>query len=688
MMAEGHRKVTSQHLKRNAYLYVRQSTLRQVMENTESTKRQYALREKAVALGWPVERIVVIDADLGQSAATSDREGFQRLVTEVSMGHAGIVLGLEVSRLARSSADWYRLLEICALTDTLISDEDGLYDPNQFNDRLLLGLKGTMSEAELHILRARMRGGILSKAKRGELKQRLPVGFVYDQSDRVVLDPDQQVQQALHSLFRIFRRTGSAFMTVREFNQQGLQFPRHLRNGPRNGDVIWAPLTHSATLHVLHNPRYAGAYFYGRTQTKRTPGGGTTCRLLPREEWCSLIRDAHPGYITWDEYEENVSRLTENANAFGLDRRKSPPREGPALLQGLAICGVCGNRMTVRYHMHQGRVNPEYVCQRNSIENAEKGPCQTVPGAGLDRAVGALLVEAMTPMALEVALAVQAELEARAAEVDQLRRQQVERARYEADLAQRRYMKVDPENRLVADTLEAEWNQKLRELSEAQESYQRQTERDRRVLDDRQRAEVLSLATDFPRLWEDPNTTDRDRKRMVRLLIDDVTLLRTDRLTAHVRLKGGTTCTLVMPVPLPAWQLRRTNDAVLQEIDRLLDNHTDSQVARVLNEQGVRTYEGNLFTGLKVNELRHRHGLKDHFSRMRAKGMLTLDEVAAALDVHPSTAKYWHQRGILKGHPYNDKGQCLFDPPGEDAPVKYKHKSPPKQGRHKKLSDH
>jgi DNA invertase Pin-like site-specific DNA recombinase len=379
-MGEERQKVTSHHLKRNAYVYVRQSTLRQVLENTESTKRQYALREKAVTLGWPLERVVVIDSDLGRSAATADREGFQRLVAEVGLGRAGIVLGLEVSRLARNSADWYRLLEICGLTDTLISDEDGLYDPNQFNDRLLLGLKGTMSEAELHVLRARMRGGVLSKAKRGELKQRLPVGFVYDQSDRAVLDPDQEVQQAVRSLFQTFRRTGSAFMTVRTFNEEGLQFPRHLRNGPYDGDVIWASLTHSATLRTLHNPRYAGAFFYGRTETKRTPDGGTAYRLLPRDEWYSLIRDAHPGYITWDEYEENISRLTGNANAFGLDRRKSPPREGPALLQGLLICGVCGKRMTVRYHAYSGRVSPEYVCQRDRIENAGKAHCQMVPG--------------------------------------------------------------------------------------------------------------------------------------------------------------------------------------------------------------------------------------------------------------------------------------------------------------------
>jgi hypothetical protein len=346
------------------------------------------------------------------------------------------------------------------------------------------------------------------------------------------------------------------------------------------------------------------------------------------------------------------------------------------LLQGLVICGVCGKRMTVRYHARSGQLIPEYICQRDLIETAGKGACQVVPGAGLDKAMGDLLTEAMTPMMLEVALAVQGELAEGASEVDRLRRQQVERARYEADLAQRRYMRVDPENRLVADQLEAEWNRKLRELSEAQESYRRQTEADQFALDERHRAEVLALAADFPRLWRDPNTADRDRKRIVRLLIEDVTLIRTDWLTAHVRFKGGTARTLVMPVPLPAWQLRRTDEAVLREIDRLLDDHTDSEVAHVLNERGMRTYEGRLFTGAKVAKLRCRHGLKDHFSRMRAAGMLTLEEAAAALAVRTTTVKDWNQQGLLKGHPYNDKGQCLFDRPGEDAPVKFKHKLP------------
>jgi DNA invertase Pin-like site-specific DNA recombinase len=370
MTGVAHQKVNAGHLKRNAYLYVRQSTLRQVFENTESTKRQYGLRQHAVALGWPVERIIVIDSDLGQSGASAvDREGFQKLVTEVSLGKAGIVLGLEVSRLARNSTDWHRLLEICALTDTLILDEDGVYDPSHFNDRLLLGLKGTMSEAELHVLRARLQGGILNKARRGELQCPLPVGFVYNTSSEPVLDPDKQVQESIRFFFETFRRTASACGVVKTFRQKGLLFPRRLKKGPNKGDLVWAELPHSRTLHILHNPRYAGAFVYGRSRTRNNPNGGTSYTRLPREEWM-LLKNAHPGYISWEQYEENLRRLQENAQVNGSDRRKSPPREGPALLQGLVVCGICGSRMTIRYHARQGRLVPEYVCQRDGIEHA------------------------------------------------------------------------------------------------------------------------------------------------------------------------------------------------------------------------------------------------------------------------------------------------------------------------------
>src|SRR5499425_1104939 len=401
MNQDAHQKVKTTHLKRNAYLYIRQSTLRQVFENSESTKRQYALRQKAVALGWPEDRIIVLDSDLGQSGASAaDREGFQRLVTEVSLGRAGIVLGLEVSRLARNSTDWHRLLEICALTDALILDEDGIYDPAHFNDRLLLGLKGTMSEAELHVLRARLQGGIRNKARRGELFVRPPMGYVYTPERKMVLNPDQQVQQAVRLLFETFRRTGSAMATVKYFAEQGLQFPRRVHTGPNKGDVVWAGLEHSRALRILHNPRYTGAFVYGRTHTRKTVDGDWIIEPVPREEWEVLIREAHVGYLHWDEYEQNQRRLRDNRQAYGEDRRKSPPREGPALLQGLLICGRCGKRMTVRYHSRRGRMVPDYVCQREVIEHAEP-ICQHIPGAAIDEEIGNILIEAVTPVAIE-----------------------------------------------------------------------------------------------------------------------------------------------------------------------------------------------------------------------------------------------------------------------------------------------
>jgi DNA invertase Pin-like site-specific DNA recombinase len=667
---EQHHKVTAGHLQREAYLYVRQSTLRQVLENTESTKRQYALRERAVALGWPLERVVVIDSDLGQSGASSDREGFQKLVAAVGMGQVGVVLGLEVSRLARNNADWHRLLEICALTDTLILDEDGLYNPGHFNDRLLLGLKGTMSEAELHVLRARLQGGILAKASRGELEMALPVGLVYTPEGRIVLEPDQQVQGALRTFFETFQRTGSASATVRSFREQGLLFPRRLRTGPHKGELVWSPLLHWRALRVLYNPRYAGAFVFGRTRTRKTPDGPGRVRALPREEWHTLLRDVHPGYISWEEYEENLGRLRENAQAHGENRRQSPPREGPALLQGLVLCGRCGERMTIRYRSHRGRLLPIYVCQKAGIATAQP-ICQSILGAGLDDTIGELLVEAVTPLALEVALSVQQELETRAEEVDRLRGQQVERARYEAELAQRRYLRVDPDNRLVADSLEADWNQKLRALAGAQEEYERQRQTECALLDEQKRAEVLALATDFPRLWRDSSTSDRERKRMVRLLLSDVTLLKQEQLVAQVRFRGGATRTLRLPLPLNAWQLRLPDPAVVAEIDRLLDHHTDAEVVAILNERGLRPGHAKRFSRLILFKLRRAHGLDDRFTRLRRQGLLTQEELAGLLGVSVKTLKAWRYAGLLHGHVYNDRGECLYDPPGDHTPTRH-----------------
>jgi DNA invertase Pin-like site-specific DNA recombinase len=665
-----HQKITASHLRRDAYLYVRQSTVRQVFENTESTRRQYALRERAVALGWPIERVNVIDSDLGKSGASSaDREGFQRLVGEVGMGRAGIVLGLEVSRLARNSTDWHRLLEICALTDTLILDEDGIYSPGDFNDRLLLGLKGTMSEAELHVLRARLRGGILEQARRGALKTPLPVGLVYDPADKVVLDPDGQVRKSIAHLFETFERTGSASATVRHFREQGLRFPRRPRGGPHKGELLWESLRHWRVLRVLHNPRYAGAFFFGRSRTHKRPGGTVEVEMLPREEWTAFLPDAHPGYISLERFEANLVRLRENARAHGSERRKSPPREGPALLQGLAICGVCGLRMTVRYHTRKGRQWPMYVCQRESIETATS-KCQSIPGSGIDETIGRLLVEAVTPMTLEVALQVQDELEARASEADALRRQRVERARYEANLARRRFMDAEPGNRLVVDVLEAEWNNKLRVLHDAQEELEHRLAQDHQELSEERRRQILALASDFPRLWNDPKTPTRERKRMVRLLIEDVTLIKGDEITAGVRFRGGTTQSLTLPLAQPAWQLRQTSAEVVAEIGALLDNHTEGQIACILNERGHVSGEGKAFHAIMVKRLRRAYGIKTRYDRLREAGMLTLGEIADLLAVKTGTVKVWRDHGLLRAHAFNDKNECLYEHPGDDPPSK------------------
>jgi DNA invertase Pin-like site-specific DNA recombinase len=669
MTGTAHEKVSAEHLKRNAYLYIRQSTLRQVFENTESTIRQYDLRQRAIALGWPIERIIVIDSDLGQSAATAaDREGFQRLVTEVSLERAGIVLGLEVSRLARNSTDWHRLLEICALTDTLILDEDGLYDPRHFNDRLLLGLKGTMSEAELHVIRARLQGGIWNKARRGELQCPLPVGLIYNAEGRPILDPDKQVQDSLRFFFDTFHRTGSACAVIRAFRQKQLLFPQRLRKGPHKGELEWAALMHSRALCILHNPRYAGAFVYGRKRTRLKPNGSTTYTQLPREQWV-LLKDVHPGYISWGQYEENLQQLRENAHANGQDRRSSPAREGPALLQGLAVCGICGSRMTVRYHTRQTKLIPEYVCQSDGADHIIS-VCHRVFGEHVDQAVSQLLIESMTPLALEVTLTVQQEIQARLDEVDRLRKKAVERARYEADLAQRRYLHVDPANRLVADSLEAEWNDKLRALNAAQVEYEKRRQNDCVAVSDQQRASIAALARDFPRVWQNPNTPDRERKRLVRLLLEDVTLTRKDQITVQVRFKGGITKALTVPAPLNGWQQRATSPEIVRQLDRLLDHNTYAQIASVLNGLGQCSGEGKAFTARIVAGIRRRYGLTSRYDRLRKAGMLTVLEMAAMLGTTPQPVRIWHRRGLLRGHAYNDKNDCLFEHPGDNPPCK------------------
>jgi DNA invertase Pin-like site-specific DNA recombinase/DNA-binding transcriptional regulator YiaG len=662
-------KVTSAHLARSAYLYVRQSTLRQVLTNTESATRQYALRQRAIALGWHAEQVITIDVDQGQSGASAaDREGFQRLVADVGMGRAGIVLGLEVSRLARNNADWHRLLEICALSGTLICDEDGLYDPGEFNDRLLLGLKGTMSEAELHFIRARLRGGQLSKARRGELKMGLPVGLVYDPADKIVLDPDAGVRDAIAQVFAIFARTGSARAVVAEFNAAGLLFPVRIRKGAHKGELAWMPLRHWRVLRTLHNPRYAGAFVYGqRRETRSASTGKKTLVSLPREQWFAFIPNAHAGYLSFEQFEANQAVLLANAQAHGRERDKGPAREGSALLQGLAICANCGRRMSVRYHVRRGVEIPDYQCMRECIDGAASR-CLAVPGAGVDDAIGQLLLDTLTPLALEVALSVQTELQTRAEQADTLRRGHVERARHRADLARRRYLSVDPDNRLVADSLEADWNQALRAVQTANDEYEKATSEAAVALTDEAKSRIQSLASDFPALWSDSGTPQRERKRMIRLLIEDVTLAKTDHIHAHVRFRGGQTTSLTLPIPPTSWQLRQTHPDTLAALDRLLDEHTDAEIAERLNAAGHRSGESKPFTHAIVLDLRRAHDMPSHIERLRARGLLSIDEVAERLAVHPSTIKAWHRAGLLVSHKANDKNQRLFEPPTPGDP--------------------
>lgn len=670
MPQRANQKVTASHLKRQAYCYVRQSTLKQVIENTESTKRQYALRERAMALGWPATRIVTVDSDLGESAASvADRKGFQKLMTELSPGRVGLVMGLEVSRLARNNADWARLLEICAITDTLILDEEGVYDATDFNDRLLLNMKGTFSEVELHVLRSRLRGGVVSKARRGEFKTRLATGFVYDHNDKIIIDPDQQIQQSIRLFFDIFQRTGAAFATVKAFAKDDVKFPCRVYSGPDKGELKWQPLTSGRAQAILKNPRYAGAYYFGRQRSRKNVDGSTAYFQVPRDEWLVLIKDAHPGYIAWEQYEENLRRLQQNAVAYNIIDRKTSAREGPCLLQGLAVCGKCGQRMTIRYkYRRKGRIEPAYLCQRNRVERWESS-CQYIPGAVIDDAIGKQLLESVTPLTLEVALEVQKELENRFNEVDRLRKQSVERAEYEANLARRRFMRADPDNRLVVDTLEAEWNEKLRHLQDVSDHYEKHRRQESEKLKMNQQKEVFKLAKDFPKLWENPKTPAREKKRMIRFLIEDVTMIKGEDITLHVRFKGGAEKMLKLPLPLKGWQYNATDQKIIGIIEELLNGHTNSEIAAILDERGYKTGQGHRITGKSIVGITRNHKVRSRYARLRSAGKLRQNEAANLLGVTAATVRKWGKRGIIKTYPYNDRNECLYEHPGVNSPL-------------------
>ena len=643
-------KVTARHLTRSALLYVRQSSARQVLENQESTRRQYALRESAVALGWKDGQVETIDCDLGLSgASTVDRLGFQRLVGEVALGKVGIVLGLEVSRLARNNSDWHQLLELCGRAGTLIKDEDGLYDPADFNDRMLLGLKGTMSEAELHFLRARLRGGLLAKANRGELRVGLPVGLCYDAADRVVLHPDAQVRAAVAMFFESFARIGSACGVVRHFRENGLRFPVAAHSTVHTQEVVWGRLSVSRAIVMLRSPRYAGAFSFGRTRTTKRLTGGLRSDPLPRDQWHSLILDAHPAYISWEQHERNLHLLKANGRRFSAEERNWTPREGPALLQGLVVCGKCGKRMLVRYQQPRNGqpVVVSYRCLLGTTQYQEKR-CQQIHGREIDAAISDLVLQSVNPMAVQLTLQVQAELRSQQAQAEKLRQLGIKRAEYEVDLARRRYMQVDPANRLVAADLEAAWNGRMEELQQTRGDAAQRSKAEAAQLDSDMQARIVALSADFGSVWNDAATPTRERKRMIALLIEDVTLSEQgERFLVQVRWRGGATSELTVQVPINAWTARRTHPDALELIRQLTGTLPAAEIASKLNERGYVTGDGKLWQASAVNYQCWRHDFGEHSRRNRPAGTISRGDMMAALGRSESAVKRMRKDGKL-----------------------------------------
>jgi DNA invertase Pin-like site-specific DNA recombinase len=654
-------KIRPDHLDRLAQVYVRQSTPIQVRENTASGARQYDLAGRARELGWPPERIQVIDQDQGHTGAyTAGRDGFQSLVAQVGLGRTGAVLSLEASRLARSCSDWYRLIEICALTNTLVIDEDGVYDPTQYADRLLLGFLGTMSEAELHLLRSRLLGCKLKKASLGQLRFRLPTGLTYDPEGRTVFDPDEQVQQAIHLILELFEQSASALAVVQHFADHHLQCPTRFWGGARHGQLIWSPLSHGRVLDILHNPEYAGVYVYGRTKTRLVclPGEeprikGRTRRVRP-QDWPFLIPGHHPGYITWDQFQRNQTRLEENRTSPDEDHRGAP-REGHALLQGIVRCGRCGRRMTVRY-LKNGSI-PSYEC--NTARSHYGGPnCQSMRGDEIDAAVAQAFLEAMRPAQLEVSMAAFDQVAAQARQLDRQWALTLERARYEAELARRRFVAVDPENRLVARTLEREWNEKLAAIECLERDATLRPPLANWLVDPEERRRVLALAQDLSKVWHAPTTLQTDRKQLLAYLIKDVTLCRGDT-TIQVAIRWQTEACTVLEVPRPKlmYEVRRTDPVVVARVRTLAPEHADRQIAALLDKEGFRSGTRGSFTANKVLWIRYTHAIPSGCPQRpsacqngyRGDGRCSAQVAAEQLNVTVSTIAAWCQSGRLDG---------------------------------------
>ena len=653
-------KIRPAHLERQAFIYVRQSTLFQVREHTASTARQYDLAQRAHDLGWPRAYITVIDQDQGHSgASTAGRDGFQSLIAEGGLGHAGAVLSLEGSRLARSSSDWYRLLDMCALTDTLVIDEEGIYDPGQYNDRLLLGFKGTMSEAELHWLRSRLLGGKLEKAEHGALRFRPPAGFVFDPAGHVVFDPDEEVQQAVQLLFALFAQYGSALAVVKHCAVHHLRFPTRGWGKRQGNEILWKPLTHTRVLEVLHNPAYAGTYVYGRTPTRtrvlpgEAPRVKGRTRLVARQDWPIVLHDQHPAYITWEQFLCSQQQLDDN-RTFRPEDRPGAVREGAALLQGLALCGQCGRRMRVRY-LEDG-TTPSYDC--NALHVRQAGPtCQSLRGDGVDAAVARVFLDAMQPAQLAVSLATLEQVEAQARQIERQWHLRLERVQYEADLARRRCLAVDPENRLVARTLERDWNDTLAALATLEREHAAVPPLPARLVSPEERQRILALAQDVPAVWSAATTSHTERKQLLRCLIKDVTLTkRATTITVAIRWQTEACTLLGIPRPARSCDRRRTPPAVVARIRTLAPYHTDSQMATTLNQEGAAPGLGGTFTASKVAWIRYVYAIPAGCPEapgacpdgQRGDGRYSAQAAAQLLNVDVSTIADWCRTGRLE----------------------------------------
>lgn len=645
--------ITVEHRQKPAYIYIRQSTLAQVRHHQESTERQYGLRTKALGLGWSERLIRTLDRDLGLSGAHSAaREDFKTLVADVSMSKVGAVFALEVSRLARSNLDWHRLLELCALTRTLVIDEDGCYDPADFNDGLLLGLKGTMAQAELHFLRARLLGGKLNKAKKGELRAPLPVGYGYDDQGQLVLDPDEEVRGAVGMVFRLFRETGSAYAVVQRYAKQGLRFPRRAYGGAWDGRLLWGHLSHGRVLGLIKNPCYAGTYVFGRYQYRRQISAqGEVCQHVQRlamPEWRVHIPAHHEGYISWEEYLDNQQRLAKNRTNGESTLPTGPAREGLALLHGMLLCGHCGRALTVRY-LGNGGLYPVYECNWQRRDGLATRNCLTVRCDLLDAAVAAEALKALQPAELELAVAALDELVARDHTILRQWQMRLERARYEAALAERRYQEVDPSQRLVAATLERRWNDALLSLEALERDYEKFSQREARVATPEQKAKVLALARDLPRLWHAPTTQARDRKRMLRLLIKDITVERPARsrqVTLHIRWQGGACSDVLLELPAPIAERLRYPAAAVERVCELSRELHDTQIAEQLNREGRTSAKGGRYTLSIVRWVRWRHRIPA--APVRTADELTVQQVAKRFGVSTHVVYYWIDRGIIQ----------------------------------------